>query len=178
MQVIGVDPLAPTCTGMGASWLVSYEASCCISTTLSIGRLMSRPVAWRSRPAGLYDPVGGEREGDPVTPEHSLRGNVILIVEDDAETMTALAQLIANGLGCRVLTALSGYEALGVIDSGVQVDLVFADVVMPEMDGMRLAFLIGRRLGDSSCRARHRPFRRRGLSNGTRRYRPAEAVFA
>ena len=81
-----------------------------------------------------------------MTIEQPLRGNVILIVEDDAETLKALAQLIASGLGCRVLTASSGYEALGVIDSGVQVDLVFADVVMPEMDGMTLALLIGRRL--------------------------------
>ena len=55
-----------------------------------------------------------------MTPEQPLRGNVILIVEDDVETLTALAQLIANGLGCRVLTALSGYEALDVIDSGVR----------------------------------------------------------
>ena len=75
-----------------------------------------------------------------------LRGKVVLIAEDDSETRTALAQLIAEGLGCRVLTASSGYEALGMIDSGVQVDLVFADVVMPEMDGMTLGFLIGRRV--------------------------------
>jgi len=34
-----------------------------------------------------------------VTIEQPLRGNVILIVEDDAETLTALAQLIASGLG-------------------------------------------------------------------------------
>ena len=81
-----------------------------------------------------------------MTIEQPLRGNVILVVEDDAETLTALAQLIASGLGCRVLTASSGYEALGVIDSGVQVDLVFADVLMPEMDGVTLAHLIRRRL--------------------------------
>jgi DNA-binding NtrC family response regulator len=45
-----------------------------------------------------------------------------------------------------VLTASSGEEALRVIDSGLHVDLVFSDVAMPEMDGVSLAFLIGRRL--------------------------------
>jgi len=51
-----------------------------------------------------------------------------------------------TGFQSTLRRASSGYEALNVIDSGVQVDLVFADVVMPEMDGMTLAFLIGRRL--------------------------------
>ena len=32
------------------------------------------------------------------------------------------------------------------VDSGAHIDLVFADVVMPEMDGVTLAHLIGRRL--------------------------------
>ena len=143
VQVIGVDPSAEMrwerrVRSLRATLLHFHDA---------IDRAADVPTSGvRSRPAGLYDPVGGEREGDPVTPEQPLRGNVILIVEDDAETLTALAQLIADGLGCRVLTALSGYEALDVIDSGVQVDLVFVDVVMPEMDGMTLAFLIGRRL--------------------------------
>jgi hypothetical protein len=36
-------------------------------------------------PMGLYDPVGGEREGDPVALEQLLRGNVILVVDDDAD---------------------------------------------------------------------------------------------
>ena len=78
--------------------------------------------------------------------EQPLRDNVILVVDDDFATAIALAQLITEGLGCRVLTASSGDEALRVIDSGLQVDLVFADVVMPEMDGVTLAHLIGRRL--------------------------------
>ena len=69
-------------------------------------------MAWRSRAAGLYDLVGGEREGDPVAPEQPLRGNVILIVDDDADSVAALERLIAEAFGCRVLTASSGDEAL------------------------------------------------------------------
>ena len=67
-----------------------------------------------------------------MAPQQSLRGNVVLIVDDDADSVTALQRLIA--------------EALRVIDSGLHVDLVLADVVMPEMDGVTLAHLIGRRL--------------------------------
>jgi DNA-binding NtrC family response regulator len=81
-----------------------------------------------------------------VAPEQPLRGNVILIVDDDADSVAALERLIAEVFGCRVLTASSGDEALRVIDSGLHVDLVFADVVMPEMDGVTLARQIGRRL--------------------------------
>ena len=71
---------------------------------------------------------------------------VILVVDDDADSMAALERLITEVFGCRVLTASTGDEALRVIDSGLHVDLVFADVVMPEMDGVTLAHLIGRRL--------------------------------
>ena len=60
--------------------------------------------------------------------------------------MAALERLITETVGCRVLTASSGDEALRLIDSGLHVDLVLADVVMPEMDGVTLAHLIGRRL--------------------------------
>ena len=81
-----------------------------------------------------------------MAPEQPFRGNVVLLVDDDADTVTALQRLIAEAFGCRVLTASSGNEALRVIDSGLHVDLVLADVVMPEMDGVTLAHLIGRRL--------------------------------
>jgi DNA-binding NtrC family response regulator len=81
-----------------------------------------------------------------VAAEQPLPGNVVLIVDDDADTVTALERLIVEAFGCRVLTASSGDEALRLIDSGLPVDLVFADVVMPEMDGVTLAHLISRRL--------------------------------
>jgi CheY-like chemotaxis protein len=81
-----------------------------------------------------------------VAPEQPLRGNVILIVDDEPDSVAALERLLAVAFGCRVLTASSGDEALRIVDSGAHVDLVFADVVMPEMDGVTLAHLIGRRL--------------------------------
>ena len=81
-----------------------------------------------------------------MTPEKPLRGNVILIVDDDADSVATLERLIAEEFGCRVLTTSSGDEALRIVDSGAHIDLVFADVVMPEMDGVTLAHLIGRRL--------------------------------
>ena len=81
-----------------------------------------------------------------MAPQQPLRGNVILIVDDEPDSVAALGRLLAVAFGCRVLTASSGDEALRIVDSGTHIDLVFADVVMPEMDGVTLAHLIGKRL--------------------------------
>jgi len=44
--------------------------------------------------------------------EQPLRGNVILIVDDDSDSAAALQRLIVEAFGCRVLTASSGDEAI------------------------------------------------------------------
>jgi len=75
-----------------------------------------------------------------------LRGFVLLVVEDDAETLAAITQLITDVFGCRVLGTRSAEEALRIVDSGMDVDLVFADVVMPSKDGVTLAHEIRQRL--------------------------------
>jgi PAS domain S-box-containing protein len=63
----------------------------------------------------------------------------ILCVEDDAMVRRYVtAQLQA--LGYRVITASNAREALSVLDSGVEVDLLFTDIIMPgAMDGWQLA---------------------------------------
>ena len=70
--------------------------------------------------------------------DRPLCGFVVLVVEDDADTRESLTALIREGLGCSVLSASCGSEALEIIDSKVRVDLVFSDIMMPAMDGLTL----------------------------------------
>ncbi|RKI35729.1 PAS domain S-box protein [Corallococcus sp. AB004] len=54
----------------------------------------------------------------------------ILAVEDDAEVRATVVELLTE-LGYRVLRAVDGQSALSILKSGVAVDLLFTDVVMP-----------------------------------------------
>jgi len=49
-------------------------------------------------------------------------------------------------LGCNVLSASCGSEALEIIDSKVRVDLVFSDIMMPAVDGLTLIDEVRKRL--------------------------------
>jgi CheY-like chemotaxis protein len=54
----------------------------------------------------------------------------VLVVEDDPQVRAATVEIL-TGLGYRVLQAGDAQSALAVIRSGVPVDLLFTDVVMP-----------------------------------------------
>jgi two-component system, NtrC family, sensor kinase len=82
--------------------------------------------------------------------DQPLRGFVVLAVEDEPDTLNLLGHLIDEVFGCRVLSAPSGEDALRLIDSGVHVDLLFTDVMMPGKDGMTLAEELCKRLPDLS----------------------------
>jgi two-component system NtrC family sensor kinase len=62
----------------------------------------------------------------------------VLIVEDDAEMMELLQNVLATA-HCQALTARTGEEALATLrqeaEAGREVDLILLDVMMPEMDG-------------------------------------------
>lgn len=54
----------------------------------------------------------------------------ILVVEDDAKVRETVVDLL-SGLGYAVLKANNAEQALAVVESGVHIDLLFTDVVMP-----------------------------------------------
>ena len=54
----------------------------------------------------------------------------ILVVEDDAQVRETVVELLSE-LGYRVLKAPDAQSALTVVESGVPIDLIFTDVVMP-----------------------------------------------
>jgi len=54
----------------------------------------------------------------------------VLVVEDDDEVRATVVEMLGD-LGYRVLKAINADAALPVIESGVPIDLLFTDVVMP-----------------------------------------------
>jgi CheY-like chemotaxis protein len=74
------------------------------------------------------------QEEDLVTEIDSgpVRGGTetVLVAEDDEDVRTTVVELLAD-LGYRVLKAKDAQGALAIIESGVPIDLLFTDVVMP-----------------------------------------------
>jgi two-component system NtrC family sensor kinase len=67
-----------------------------------------------------------------------LTGECVLVVEDDADVRTYVADTLAS-LGYDVLQAESGEQALGLINEYDGISLLLTDVVMPGMNGRKLA---------------------------------------
>jgi signal transduction histidine kinase/CheY-like chemotaxis protein len=67
-----------------------------------------------------------------LSPQAALNdsGTKILLVDDDARVLD-INQLSLEDLGCQVLTARSGGEALAILKSVEGIDLLFSDIVMP-----------------------------------------------
>jgi PAS domain S-box-containing protein len=77
-------------------------------------------------------------DAEPDTPSPGVHGETILLVEDDQELRTYLAEVL-RGLGYRVLIAGDAKAALSVLErDAVRVDLLLTDVVMPGTNGRDL----------------------------------------
>jgi CheY-like chemotaxis protein len=66
---------------------------------------------------------------------------IILVVEDDDRVRAISAETLRE-LGYSVIEASGARDAIRIIEGGAQPDLLFTDVVMPEMSGRELAKLL------------------------------------
>ncbi|RFU44588.1 response regulator [Paraburkholderia sp. DHOC27] len=67
--------------------------------------------------------------------DNAFEGRSILLAEDDVRNIFALSHVI-EPLGAKLQIARNGREALDLLDSGPEIDLVLMDIMMPEMDGL------------------------------------------
>ena len=63
-----------------------------------------------------------------------LRGRKVLIVDDDARNIFALTTMLENQ-EMNVMSATNGRQAIGIIQSNPDINVVLMDIMMPEMDG-------------------------------------------
>ena len=63
------------------------------------------------------------------------RENISILAVDDTPMQLNTVKRLLTTLGYKVTTATNGREALEVLQSGQQFDLVLSDVMMPEMNG-------------------------------------------
>jgi len=58
----------------------------------------------------------------------------VLVVDDDARNIFALASLLENH-EMEVVSATNGRQAIDILHASSDVDIVLMDIMMPEMDG-------------------------------------------
>lgn len=126
-------------TGLGLSQVFGFVRQ-------SRGHVRIESAVGRGTTVTIFLPVteakavaagGGASEAEVERPSRARRR--VLVVDDNAD-IRALARSILAAAGFDVVVAGSGDEALALLESGVAVDLVLSDVVMPgKCDGFALA---------------------------------------
>ena len=69
--------------------------------------------------------------------------SVKVMVIDDSNTIRRSAEIFLGQVGCEVILAQDGFEALSKI-ADHQPDVVFVDIMMPRLDGYQTCSLIKR----------------------------------
>ena len=83
------------------------------------------------------------RRGQAVKPVQTPRGRETILLVEDEDGLRELAQMMLEASGYKVLSTRSGGDAVRLCSEYTEViDLLFTDVVMPEMSGRQLADLL------------------------------------
>ncbi|WKB53602.1 PAS domain-containing protein [Eleftheria terrae] len=114
-------------TGLGLSMVYGFVKQ-------SGGHVQIDSEVGRGTCVRIYLPRATEAEVKPPEPVGggAVRGGdeTILVVEDNPEVLATTVETLSE-LGYRVLKAHDGQSALAIVQSGLPIDLLFSDVVMP-----------------------------------------------
>jgi putative nucleotidyltransferase with HDIG domain len=104
-----------------------------------------------------------------------------ILVVDDEETIREIVSSMLGGAHFQTRQAASGIEALSILESGDEFDLVLSDLMMAEMDGIALLERAKERYPDMPIRHGHRRPRHSGRAAGAAQWGvrlPAQALRA
>jgi CheY-like chemotaxis protein len=124
-------------TGLGLAQVYGFARQ-------SGGQVQIETAPGAGAAVSIFLPVAAA-EAEPYAPQETPEpraleaGKTVLLVEDD-EGVRQVAESLLAELGCSVVTADDGPEALRLLEHAHQVDLLLTDVVMPGgMSGVELA---------------------------------------
>jgi CheY-like chemotaxis protein len=123
-------------TGLGLSQVYGFVRQ-------SGGYVKLRSVPGEGTTIELYLPrfAGGDRDA-VVPPSQDLRmgdGHEVVLVVDDEAAVRRLSVDALTELGYQVLEADGALSALRLLDAHPEIALLFTDIVMPDINGRKLA---------------------------------------
>jgi len=72
--------------------------------------------------------------------ENDFDGLKVMVI-DDSKTIRRTAETLLQKVGCEVVTAIDGFDALAkIVDNNP--DIIFVDIMMPRLDGYQTCALI------------------------------------
>lgn len=86
----------------------------------------------------LYLPALAAAEGEDIASGEIKGNDKALLVDDQPDVLEVVGELFRN-MGYDVLSANSGTDAMEILKRTPDIEVLFSDVVMPEMDGITLA---------------------------------------
>jgi twitching motility two-component system response regulator PilG len=72
--------------------------------------------------------------------EDNFQGVKVMVI-DDSKTIRRTAETLLAKVGCEVVTAVDGFDALAKI-AATQPSIIFVDIMMPRLDGYQTCALI------------------------------------
>jgi CheY-like chemotaxis protein len=101
----------------------------------SLDRLLDQTTLYLHRDASLLPDAQRDALEEIHQSNRWLAGRTVLIVDDDMRNIFALSTVL-EGYDMKILAADNGREAIRIVQSEPEIDVVLMDIMMPEMDGL------------------------------------------